>query len=185
MIRPADSQRPVSGRGTETSQTLIRTISSRTMRKSSPFGVPLEKAPGTFSHNKNRGRTWRSAGCRCFSAFLISFTILICSINKPERAPERPARFPATDKSWQGEPPQMISTGGSSAPWSFVISPTWIMSGNRCLVTSMGKASISLAHTGMIPLWTAAKGNPPIPSNKLPRVSVLIWPPPGPPSWWY
>ena len=138
-----------------------------------------------FSHNKNRGRTWRSAGCRCFSAFLISFTILICSINKPERAPERPARFPATDKSWQGEPPQMISTGGSSAPWSFVISPTWIMSGNRCLVTSMGKASISLAHTGMIPLWTAAKGNPPIPSNKLPRVSVLIWPPPGPPSWWY
>ena len=30
---------------------------------------------------------------------LISFTSLTCSMNKPERAPERPARFPATDKS--------------------------------------------------------------------------------------
>ena len=42
----------------------------------------------------------------------------------------------------------MMSTGGSFAPSSFVMSPTCAMSGKRIFVTSMGKASISLAHTG-------------------------------------
>ena len=37
------------------------------------------------------------------------------------------------------------------------------MLGKRCFVTSMGKASISDAHTGVMPLRIAAKGNPPIP----------------------
>ena len=96
----------------------------------------------------------------------------ICSINRPERSPARPALAPATDRSWQGEPPQMICTGGSFAPSSCVISPTWTISGNRSFVTSMGNASISLAHTGMIPLRTAARGKPPIPSNRLPMVNA-------------
>ena len=108
-------------------QDLTRTISSRTIRKSSPLGVPLEKAPGTFSHNKYRGRTWISALPRNWSAYLISFTSLTCSIKRPERAPANPALAPATDRSWHGLPPQMISTGDSSAPFSFVMSPTWIM----------------------------------------------------------
>ena len=64
----------------------------------------------------------------------------------------------------------MMSTGGSSAPRSLVMSPTWIMPGKRSFVTSMGNASISDAHTGVMPLRTAAKGNPPIPSNRLPMV---------------
>ena len=64
----------------------------------------------------------------------------------------------------------MISTGGSSAPFNFVISPTWIMFGKRSLVTSIGKVSISLAQTGVIPCRMAAKGKPPIPSNRLPIV---------------
>ena len=51
-----------------------------------------------------------------------------------------------------------------------VMSPTWIMPGKRRFVTSMGKVSISDAHTGVMPLRTAAKGNPPIPSNRLPMV---------------
>ena len=55
----------------------------------------------------------------------------------------------------------MRSTGGSAAPSSLVMSPTWIMSGKWCFVTSMGKASISLAHTGVIPFRTAARGKPP------------------------
>lgn len=145
-------------------------ISSRTIRKSSPFGSPLENAPGTFSQQRNLGRTKMPDRPRSISAFLISFVIRVCSINRPERAPANPARAPATDKSWHGLPPQMISTGGSSAPLSLVISPTWIMSGNLSFVTSMGKASISLAHTGLTPQCTAARGNPPIPSNRLPRV---------------
>ena len=65
----------------------------------------------------------------------------------------------------------MISTGGSSAPWSLVISPTWIMWGKCCLVTAMGKASISLAQRVLIPYLDAASGKPPIPSNKLPIVN--------------
>lgn len=63
-----------------------------------------------------------------------------------------------------------MSTGGSFAPSSLVMSPTWIISGKWCFVTSMGKASISLAHTGVIPFRTAASGKPPIPSKRLPIV---------------
>ena len=152
---------------------LIRTISSRTMRKSSPFGAPELNAPGTFSQHIHRGRTAIPVLPLYSSAALISFTMRICSLKSPERAPERPARVPeATDRSWHGLPPQMMSTGGSFAPSSLVISPTWIISGKWYLVTSMGKASISLAHTGVIPLRIAARGKPPIPSKRLPIVSI-------------
>ena len=153
---------------------LILQISSRTMRKSSPFGEPELKAPGTFSQARKRGRIKRAALPLSTSAALISFTIRICSIKSPERAPARPARVgDAVERSWQGEPPQIMSTGGSSAPSSLVMSPTWIMSGKCFLVTWMGNASISLAQTGVIPLRAAAKGKPPIPSNRLPMVSVF------------
>ena len=97
----------------------------------------------------------------------------ICSIKRPERAPASPALVgDATLRSWHGEPPQMMSTGGSLAPSSLVISPTWIMSGKCFWVTRMGNASISLAQTGTIPLRTAAKGKPPMPSKREPMVSI-------------
>lgn len=51
-------------------------------------------------------------------------------------------------ESWQGLPPQMISTGGSFAPSNLVMSPTCRICGNRIRVTAMGNGSISLAHTG-------------------------------------
>lgn len=70
----------------------------------------------------------------------------------------------------------MISTGDRSAPFNFVMSPTWSMEGNRFFVTSMGKVSISLAHTGLMPLRTAARGKPPIPSNRLPSVGIMPYP---------
>ena len=41
------------------------------------------------------------------------------------------------------------------------------------MVTSIGKASISLAQTGSMPLRTAARGKPPMPSNRLPIVIFL------------
>lgn len=41
------------------------------------------------------------------------------------------------------------------------------------MVTAIGKASISLAQTGSMPLRTAAKGKPPMPSNRLPIVIFL------------
>ena len=67
----------------------------------------------------------------------------------------------------------MMSTGVSFAPSSLVISPTCCIWGNRNLVTAIGKASISLAQTGSMPLRTAAKGKPPMPSNRLPIVIFL------------
>ena len=36
---------------------------------------------------------------------------------------------PGNTQSWQGEPPQMMSTGGSFAPSSFVMSPRCTISG--------------------------------------------------------
>ena len=67
----------------------------------------------------------------------------------------------------------MMSTGVSFAPSSLVISPTCFIWGNRNLVTAIGKASISLAQTGSMPLRTAARGKPPMPSNRLPIVIFL------------
>ena len=71
-----------------------------------------------------------------------------------------------------------MSTGGSSAPLSFVISPTCTISGKCAFVTSMGNGSISDAQSGVIPFRTAASGKPPMPSNRLPSVSSVIPQPP-------
>lgn len=159
------------------SGTHILIISSRTILKSSPGGSPEEKAPGTFSQHKILGRTDTPDRPRSISAFRISFVIRICSMKSPERAPAKPALAPATDKSWHGLPPAIISTGGSSAPFSLVISPKWSIWGKCLDVTAMGNGSISLAHKGTMPLFTAARGKPPMPSNKLPSVSVTCSPP--------
>ena len=143
----------------------------RTTWKSAPLGDPLLNTPGTFSQQNHLGRTDSPARPRCMSAFRISLVTRTCSRNSPDRAPANPARVQdATDKSWHGLPPQMMSTGGSSAPSSLVISPTWSISGKWCLVTWIGNGSISLAHSGVMPCRTAASGKPPMPSNKLPIV---------------
>jgi len=173
-MHPADFHIPPGGRGIDTPLSAILANSSSTMRKSSPLGCPELKAPGTFSHAAYRGRIlWSVRPCRS-SSHLISFMIRICSINSPERSPAKPRRAPATDKSWQGEPPVITSTGGSVAPFNCVMSPTWSISGKRCFVTEIGKASISLAHTGVMPCRTAARGNPPIPSKRLPSVGIFV-----------
>lgn len=173
MMVPAGSQCPAGGPGTDNLQSAMRTISSRTMRKSSP--PQEEKAPGTFSQmiHLGLGRTARAVPPFPASASLISFMIRIISMKRPERSPDKPERGPATDRSWQGEPPEMMSTGGSSAPLSFVMSPSWSILGKWAAVTCMGNGSISLAHSGVIPNRDAASGNPPIPSNRLPRVKFF------------
>ena len=60
--------------------------------------------------------------------------------------PQTPTRNGYVFTGWK-----ITSTGGNFAPSSFVMSPTWIISGNRSLVTLMGNGSISLAHTGTPP----------------------------------
>ena len=135
---PADSHRPAGGPGTDRELSAIRHVSSSTARKS--LSPADEKAPGTFSHTMNRGRMGRVSSApfsrfRFSSACLISLIIRICSMNRPECSPASPALFPAKLKSWHGEPPVTTSTDGSSAPFRRVISPTWSISGNLCLVT--------------------------------------------------
>ena len=156
-------------------------ISSSTIRKSSPLGDPLLNAPGTFSQHIQRGRMSAPVRPRSLSAVRISFMIRICSIKRPERAPDNPARAPATLRSWQGLPPQMMSTGSSSLPFNFVMSPLWAMPGKRRSVTFMGNGSISLAQRVLIPYRSAARGKPPMPSNRLPMVRFIPWTSPSPP----
>lgn len=48
------------------------------------------------------------------------------------------------------------------------------MSGKWRFVMAIGDFSISLAQTGIIPLREAARGNTPIPSNRLPNLRAHI-----------
>lgn len=79
----------------------------RVISSASIFHRPFNLAPNLFSQERvapfsqhmNRGRTWIPVRPRKTSASRISFMILICSINRPERSPASPALAPATDKS--------------------------------------------------------------------------------------
>jgi len=74
----------------------------------------LLNAPGTFSQMSHR------APQKCRAAL----KILICSWKRPERSPARPLRFPATDRSWHGDPPTTTSIRPSAAMRSSVMSVT-------------------------------------------------------------
>ena len=67
-----------------------------------------------------------------------------------------------------------MSTGGIAAPLILDISPKCCIHGSLLLVTRIGKGSISDAHSGVIPFRIPPKGNPPDPSNKLPKVRLFI-----------
>lgn len=147
--------------------------SSRTTRKSSPW--LLLNAPGTFSQRAKLGYFPPVAP-------RISFMIRTASMKSPLRVVSssplasclRPARFPATLKSWQGEPNVITSTGSISAPLILLMSPRCTISGKRRRVTAIGYGSTSLAHAGVNPHKLAASGKPPEPSNKLPILYVIL-----------
>ena len=146
--------------------------SSRTTRKSSPW--LLLNAPGTFSQRAKLGYFPPVAP-------RISLIIRTASMNSPLRVVSSspfascfsPARFPATLKSWHGEPNVITSTGSISAPFILLISPRCTILGKRLRVTAIGYGSTSLAHTGSIPHMLAASGKPPEPSNRLPILYVI------------
>lgn len=97
MIHPAVLHFPFGDLGITVLSSAILAASSRTVRKSSP---PFdENAPGTFSQTMYLGRTNRPVLPAALSRSLISFMIRICSMYKPDRSPESPARLPATLKS--------------------------------------------------------------------------------------
>lgn len=122
----------------------------------------------TFSQTKNFGYI-------PFVASLISLTIRTDSKNRLLREPARPFWFPATDKSWQGLPAQIMSTGGTLQPLIFVTSPNCSTSGKWAFETFIGKSSISLDNTGFIPFRCAAMSHPPIPPNRLANVSIAYF----------
>ena len=110
-----------------------------------------------------------------FVAHIISFIILIARKNRFDLLPANPLRFPILERFWQGEPNIIMQqTGGRFPLCIFVISLQCPMSGKWCFVIAIRDFSISLAQTGMIPLWEAARGNTPIPSNSLPDLMAHI-----------
>jgi hypothetical protein len=69
--------------------------------------------------------------------------------HRPERVPGRmPARFPAWLRSWQGDPPVMMSTGSTSAHRILVMSPRLGTSGQWCARIRDGAISFSENHAG-------------------------------------
>lgn len=91
--------------------------------------------------------------------------------HSPERVPARmPARFPACDKSWQGEPPVMMSTGSTAAQSTVVTSPRFGTSGNRWARMRDGAASNSATQAGCASGKTSrtAISRPPTPAKSAP-----------------
>ena len=70
---------------------------------------------------------------------------------RDDRAPPNPARFPATDKSWHGNPPDQISALGMSSDLIAVMSPKLGVSGQWRFKTADAYGSISECDTVRIP----------------------------------
>ena len=99
--------------------------------------------------------------------------------HKLERVPSViPARRPALDKSWQGLPPAMMSTGSTVDQSIVVMSPRFGASGNRWASTLHAPLSISDTHAVRAPNTSStARSSIPAPENRLPAVSTS--PPPA------
>ena len=116
-----------------------------------------DRRPGTFSPTNQRG--------------CVSSSSRATSHQSPERAPSKPARRPARDKSWQGHPAVMIPRSGTnptalrSWPVTFVTSSNWVACGKWRALMAAAAGSISTVATVWAPARSNASGNPPMPSN--------------------
>ena len=133
------------------------------------MSLPLfeERSPGTFSRMK--------------VCALVSSSNRQISQNNPDRFPASPARLPATERSWQGNPPTMIPSLGSNpaaiscSPVTSQTSLNKVVFGNLCLRTPLAFASISTAATTSIPLRSSAKSKPPTPAKS--ETAFISYPP--------
>lgn len=114
----------------------------------------LDSRPGTFSMTTQDGSN--------------SSIILANSNQSPDRSPASPRRFPAMERSWQGNPPQIRSTVFDSC----VFAPIFLTS---VCSSECGKcrrktfcAFLSISHTATlcIPAFSKARSNPPMPENR-------------------
>lgn len=143
-------------------QTASHPASSSEARMAAKSRPPLlVRAPATFSHQRNGAPH--------------SVKMRSCSYQSPLRFPSRPARFPATERSWQGLPPTTTST----VPWNFLPSnfatslPTTRSPRARNIRRNAGSIS---THPALVqPSRCPASTDPPPPAN---RCSALIHTPP-------
>lgn len=86
--------------------------------------------------------------------------------------PVMPRRDPARLTSWQGEPPEIMSTGGTVAQSTAVTSRKFLASGKCCARIFDGASSNS--HTHAVVAFSAcstASARPPYPAKSSPAVS--------------
>jgi hypothetical protein len=125
------------------------------MEKSIP---PLEdRAPSTFSQRI------QAEGCES--------AIRQNSWKSPERFPSRPVRGPATERSWQGEPPAMMSTGASSSVGVSLMSRQRGTPGQRYWRRAQHWASSSTCQATSMPASSRAPSSPPHPEKREPTRS--------------
>jgi len=123
---------------------------------------PRARCPATFSRSAHRGRRTRMAsdmkGQRC-------------------RGSRSPSRRPAWENGWQGYPPQMRSTRGTSAQSMVVTSPRLGTCGQCLARIRQQYGSSSDCHTTRIPARSSPMSRPPIPENMEPTVMITRAPP--------
>lgn len=93
----------------------------------------------------------------------------------PERVPGRiPAPRPAVERSWQGDPPVMMSTGSTAAQSTAVTSPRLGTSGQWWARMRAGAWSISATQARRASGKTSAtaSSSPPEPANMAPTVGA-------------
>lgn len=140
-------------------------LSAERSPRTSP--IPRLSKPGTFSTMTNRGRS--SPMRRPYSD------------HRPDRAPSRPARFPAWLMSWHGNPPQMTSTPIPSlerASAVRVLTSSYRGTSGQCFAsTRRQNESISQKATvSNPPVRSKPKLKPPIPEKRSRTRSINLEP---------
>lgn len=107
-----------------------------------------DRRPGTFSTTTHCG--------------LSSATMRWNSNQSPERSPSKPARLPATLRSWHGKPPQTRSTAARLAAPTCRTSSNRRTSGQWFAKTDRAAGSISTCQAHAIPARSMARSKPPI-----------------------
>jgi len=127
------------------------------------------KSPSTFPNQDPRSPASRF-GTFSTITYLgrISLTSRTISLHSPLRSPLMPDWAPATDKSWQGNPPVITSTDPLNCSPSNSFTSSYIGTSGQCfLSTFCGNGSISQKATvSKPPVRSRPRLKPPMPENK-------------------
>ena len=123
--------------------------------------IPLSSKAATFSSSSLGRPTMRTVRRICQKS--------------PERSPDKPAPFPASERSWQGKPAVTKSTGPID-PNSAVVTSSYCFTSGQCLAnTSRGNSSFSQKATvSKPPVRSSPRLKPPIPENRSRTLSFCL-----------